>query len=494
MWVMFLLITVGSFTSGLLMLGKNPAFFLPQHRVWQLSTGGLLALAVLQGDAIKARLRGARLLPRLSPKFVADGASTMGLILILIALAGFNDSIRYPGWWGLIPTAGAALVIAAGPHAAANRLLLSRPLVVFIGLISYALYLWHWPLLAFRNIIGLGDDVWLTLVCLVASLVLAALTYRYVEQPLRRAPQRVHAPALVTGTLALGALGLLCQYEVMPPRNDNEQNRAFAAASEDWGYPGGMHRQRGHSAIKLFSAGDGNDKVLFIGDSNIEQYAPRIERVFRERASRTSIVFATLGGCLPIRNLHAPRLSHCGTFADDAMALANDATVTTVVFGAAWVSYLSDANFLSGGTDQREGPRSWDDVYAEFASMIRGLTEKGKTVWIVLNMPTGSGTEPRSAIHRSLLGVISHSPLGMPRAQFEMVNGPVREKLLAVAHSAGAQVIDPMQWMCDATTCRGETADGAPIYKDASHLRAAYVRDHAVFMDQVLGIETGSTR
>ena len=83
-------------------------------------------------------------------------------------------------------------------------------------------------------------------------------------------------------------------------------------------------------------------------------------------------------------------------------------------------------------------------------------------------------------------------PLRMNRELFDRSWTPIKHKLLSVARSTGAHVIDPMDWLCNNTVCLGETSEGTPFYKDSGHLRAIYVRDHATFMDQTLGIETGS--
>lgn len=181
-----LLIVLVSFGTNLLMAGATlaRAYYLPQTRVWQLTLGGLLAFSLHQGAA-------ARYLERfldqtgLTRAGAANIASGVGLALIAVSAFGLTDRLAYPGWWAIVPTLGALLVIAAGAHATLNRRLLSSPLMVGLGLVSYALYLWHWPLLAFRNVLNLDDDVWATVTCLATALALAAATYRYIELPLR---------------------------------------------------------------------------------------------------------------------------------------------------------------------------------------------------------------------------------------------------------------------------------------------------------------------
>ena len=112
-----------------------------------------------------------------------------GIALIAAAVWGSNPTTTYPGWNALLPTLGAGMVIAAGGSAFLNRGLLSHPLMVFVGLISYPLYLWHWPLLSFAYIVGLGRvPAPVTIGLLVVSVVLAIGTYLLLEQPLYRMP------------------------------------------------------------------------------------------------------------------------------------------------------------------------------------------------------------------------------------------------------------------------------------------------------------------
>ena len=119
------------------------------------------------------------------------GGLAGGLALIVVAAFGLNRTVLYPGWWALMPIVGTCAIIWAGEAAWVNRVLLRAPPMVFIGLISYPLYLWHWPLLSFERII---DPDHMTTACRVAliaaAFVLAWLTYRLVEIPIRYQPQK----------------------------------------------------------------------------------------------------------------------------------------------------------------------------------------------------------------------------------------------------------------------------------------------------------------
>lgn len=151
-------------------------FYSPQTRFWELMFGSALACA-------------ARRMPML-PK---EGAAMLSNVLSLAGLAmlagGFwllDKEAGFPGMWALVPVLGAVLVICAGPDAWGNRVVLSSRALVWIGLISFPLYLWHWPLLSFlRTVLSETPSVQLRLAAVLLSLALAWLTYRFVEVPVR---------------------------------------------------------------------------------------------------------------------------------------------------------------------------------------------------------------------------------------------------------------------------------------------------------------------
>jgi hypothetical protein len=112
--------------------------------------------------------------------------SAIGLLLIVIAAASIDQQSTFPGWWAVLPTGGAFLLISAQSSAWVNRYLLGNRLMVWIGLISYPLYLWHWMLISFLRITESGvPAIRLRIAAVLASLFLAWLTYWAVEKPVR---------------------------------------------------------------------------------------------------------------------------------------------------------------------------------------------------------------------------------------------------------------------------------------------------------------------
>ena len=178
--------TLISFTLSMIMTGfdQAAAFYLPFTRFWELAVGGLLAYVTLHHREHVARLQHWTL-------------SLAGLLIIATAVKITPFSF-FPGWWAIPPVLGTTLVIAAGSATALNRILAWRPLVA-IGLISYPLYLWHWPLLVlFREDYPFARGFILSVV--TGSVLLAAATYLLIERPLRNLPLR---------SVSLGGLGAM---------------------------------------------------------------------------------------------------------------------------------------------------------------------------------------------------------------------------------------------------------------------------------------------
>jgi peptidoglycan/LPS O-acetylase OafA/YrhL len=176
-----------SFIINLATIGDDrvAAFYSPLSRLWELGSGGLLA----QFELIRHK-------SRLQPGRDAAGTSwpqiclpLAGLFLIFGAAASYDNRSSFPGYLAVVPVLGAVLIVAAGSGAWLNRTFLSFRPVVYVGKLSYSLYLWHWPILVLASLVQTGRHFrYLTGACLVLSCVLSALTYYFCERPIRRIP------------------------------------------------------------------------------------------------------------------------------------------------------------------------------------------------------------------------------------------------------------------------------------------------------------------
>lgn len=154
------------------------AFYSPFTRFWELLLGAQLAYVALYSKRTLLSIH--------RNTSVANGLSFAGFLLLALGFFLINKDASFPGYWAFIPVVGSALIILSGPNSFFNHHLLSNKISVFFGLISFPLYLWHWPLLTFLRIVERGTpDRYLRLTAVVVSVILAWLTYRFIERTVR---------------------------------------------------------------------------------------------------------------------------------------------------------------------------------------------------------------------------------------------------------------------------------------------------------------------
>lgn len=160
------------------------AFYSPQTRVWELMVGATIAWFNINYGLNK--FPASRKLAELRP-LACNILSILGAFLIFYSVFFIQVSTLFPGWRALAPTLGAAFIIAAGSKSWFNNIVLSSRVFVWCGLISFSLYLWHWPLLTyFRVIENNADSNLLSAVAILCAFMLAIFSYRYIELPFRR--------------------------------------------------------------------------------------------------------------------------------------------------------------------------------------------------------------------------------------------------------------------------------------------------------------------
>ena len=194
------LVALTSFAINIATVYTNPvaAFYSPLSRFWELLMGASLAYIVIYKKDLASRWNKS-----------SHAISIVGLGLFIIGVLLLTKTSSFPGWWALLPTLGGALLIFAGPQAWINKKILSNRVLVWFGLISFPLYLWHWPILSFAHIIESEVSIQLRFILVVASVGLAWLTYRFVESPIRKGGRnRLKVATLVLLMILVGYAGL----------------------------------------------------------------------------------------------------------------------------------------------------------------------------------------------------------------------------------------------------------------------------------------------
>ncbi|MEO8005544.1 MAG: acyltransferase family protein, partial [Betaproteobacteria bacterium] len=294
------LICLASFGFNVWASASKPIanFFLLPGRFWELMTGSMLAQLHFSGARMSSEQGWGR-------PVIRECAALAGLVMIAIALFWFDRDTVFPGWAALLPTLGACLLIAAGSKAWINRRILAHPWAVFVGLISYPLYLWHWPLLAYGRILqpdGMSKAIVLTLVAL--AFLLAWVTYRWLEKAIRFGHRKAGKviPALCIAMSAIALAGASALTDMTHTRLASPLVYKIDEAIGDWGYPAAdfNFKKADHFHV-LREKGARETSAIFIGDSHVEQYWSRVEAVIDDKARHTrSVIFATNPGCPPL--------------------------------------------------------------------------------------------------------------------------------------------------------------------------------------------------
>ncbi len=278
---------LASFGFELHSVKGNPtaAFYSPFLRFWELMAGSILAWLKLYKSEMFAELAD-RLTPYLSKVLLRDSSkansvsfccnvlSVLGLISILIGIF-FLSSKHFPGSKALYPVLGAVMMIAGGKDAFLNRYLLSNRVMVWFGLISYPLYIWHWPFLSFAWIVG-GEmpELKVRTGCVVLAVIMSAVTYYFVEPRLRWGRYSGYkAAGLLSVMVAVGVAGYSVErhegytvrmndpdqplIDAINKRNDEDSNRCLEYIP-DWKTSGLKCR---------FQRTAGKNTIAVIGDS-----------------------------------------------------------------------------------------------------------------------------------------------------------------------------------------------------------------------------------
>ncbi|MGJ4964470.1 acyltransferase family protein [Bradyrhizobium sp. HKCCYLRH3061] len=213
------LLLVGSFLLNIRAMGTSPteAFYSPLTRAWELFAGGLLAIA--SSPYTRPLLGAVPDTGHRSP--ISNRLAASGIVLLAASLILISRNTPFPGWAALLPVAATCMLVGAGPSSWVARRILSHPVLVGIGLISYPLYLWHWPLLVLTRA-WMGEAGSAPLRCGVVALSagLAWITYRFLERPIRFGQSPLRSLPLLGGALAtlagIGALAMTYGWTFQP--------------------------------------------------------------------------------------------------------------------------------------------------------------------------------------------------------------------------------------------------------------------------------------
>ena len=328
------LATLASFGLNALSVQTSPSatFYLPATRIWELTLGASAAYLALHKPVSAEKYRNAK--------------SVTGLALLVLGFLTISKSRAFPGWWALLPVVGTALTLSAGVAGYVNKTLLGHRLLVRIGLISYPLYLWHWPLLSFQQIIANHQvSAAARLVAVVCAFLLAIFTFNVIEKPLRTGKHgKGKAIILFVLVACVGAGGLYCRqmdgFKNRFPEIVIEMTQYRFVRDEQW--QRGMCFLSPEQDARQFEdcpgrvATDVRPTMLLWGDSHAAHFFPGYQASF---GKDFFVMPRTASLCPPILDVDFASRPYCRKINDFVFKLIQQERPAKVVLSSAWASY-----------------------------------------------------------------------------------------------------------------------------------------------------------
>jgi len=474
-------VAIPSFAWSVHLTGVAPdkAYFVTTTRLWELGIGAALALALPLAERLSRR--------------TSMGAGALGLALILSAAIYIDGSAPWPGWYATIPVVGSALVILAGSNGVAtpiSQFLSTRPMV-WVGGISYSLYLWHWPLVVTAGAHFGGLSLTQGLLVSAGSVLPAWLSHRYIENPVRRSTVLARSTskslALGAGCMTLGLVAglVLIGPPATPPREGaltpiGDSALTIRGGTTPWDtarevppfspqpeeatkdvpavYDDGCQVDDTSSTSCTYGDLDATETVVLVGDSMATQWQPALDKIGSRHGFR--VVTYLKSSCAFAEGMTLRRgepFEACAAWNDRVMneilALAPRAVVTTNVVDKA----LEDPTDPSSATPQA--------LASALASTWQELRDNGSEVIVITKNP-----EPPEEIYEC---VARHL------ADIAACTFPANETTATVQREAagrvpGVKVISMTDRICPGNECPA-VIGGALIYRQGAHLTKTWV-------------------
>lgn len=365
-------------------------FYSPQTRVWELLIGAGLAYLIQYPPKLSLNLLNKT--THLISKSVLNNCVTLvGIMAIVIGLLLIQKGRHFPGVWPLLPGGGAALIILAGQQTWINQNILSNRLLVWVGLISFPLYLWHWPLLAFARIVETGvPTIEIRLYLIVLSFGLAWFTFQVIEKPFRFGSNpRIKTTLLLLTMIGVGLIG----YYTYSNNGLNFRGPKISGkkAGNDGGYTVEMSNDCGLSPIdknKFICMNDsrGGIKYALIGDSKAEAILSGLVRTSHENARWLAIVKGSQATPVPVISENPMYREY-----QPAIALALDAIIANEdIKDVVLVTATRNLFQLKNDTDIEDLKDSplYEAALEGLQNTIDRLKQANKKITIVVDNPT----------------------------------------------------------------------------------------------------------
>lgn len=445
-------------------------FYMLPFRCWELLAGSLVAVTSAPSKFNKNTL---------------EAGSALGLFMIVLALFFYEDHMVFPGYVAALPVVGTALIIYCNKTllTKVGSFLAIKP-VIGIGLISYSLYLWHWPIMVLAKyyLIPFGEFTsYIGLVCIAASFILATLTWYYIEQPVRKKKVLSTTKGIylftMSGLVIMACVGVSIFYFKGIPNRLSENVIKYADAV----YDTNPHRDScdglepnlvKSSDVCQTNKEHGKPSFVVWGDSIGDSLAPAFYELSKEHSKNGFLI--TSRGCPPvlgIENNDKTFKYECSEFNDEVLALIVRENIKEVYLVGAWGRLTSE-----GKISIKEG--QWLSAYknrfpnARLAGLERtvdALKLNGAKVVLIENPPSSEKDIPRILALQELYGETSKYMISAESYTKSLGRGIGQYKTLT--QNKDLTFLSPKAFLCDEDICHTEI-ENRSLYYDRSHLSA----------------------
>ena len=441
----------------------NPAYYLLPTRAWEMMMGGVAFLYPWSLSENRKKV-----------------AELIGLALILGSYAFVSSDIPWPGHFALLPVLGSYLIIIANQQ---SSVITSNQVFQCLGKWSYSVYLWHWPVVVFGGYFDVQN--WY-LYGLPLSVLLGFASFRFVESlsfysfSSWRKALNVKPLWFVLFLIPFGFFVYITSGFLDFKYNGHKKALLLEQinAVGDWGYPSSELYYNGARYRELKGDEGYSSANLFVGDSLIEQYYPKVKQLVVSGDMPTTYFF-TEGGCMPLKDMVGPGKPCRDLY--KVKGFIKDKAFDKVFISGYWAHYLSDASTYEIKNRNIKFNESKDRaiIIDDLVDLISELKRKSNNVYYILPTPYGSEFDPSESIKR----IVSNEELKVHSVE------KYREKykhlyvyIDEIVKRTGMKIIDPLTYLCDEGICKTMDESGKPYYKDSIHLRPWYVVDKVGYL------------
>lgn len=472
-------IAVGSFALCLMMTWRAPqfAFYMMPARAWQFALGALVFLTAGSPAFIAPTSRLRR------PKWL-ELLGWPGLAMILFSATWINGNVPYPGTWALLPTFGAALVLAAGAHDATRGLVghvLSWQPMQALGKVSYAWYLWHWPILLLGATVLDFESPWNRLLLVMLSLAIATISYHFFETPIRHQRKLLAHPrlAVVASFCVMVMCAAIARHwqHVAPAHATGPAFSHLVSASHDPPLPDklGCHAMPDVTYAKTCDFGNPNAPhvAVLMGDSIATAWFPAMRRATDRPGWR--FLSITKSGCPMVDQRFFDATwrryyTECTEWRQDALRKVARLHPDLVVIS-------SYTNYPFTNAQWKQGT----------AKVLGKLSASAASVYVIRSAPTlpfsaPSCLEPRGWLYHTITdGKHCIAPAAGPES-----NGIYAALRSASSSFRNVHVVDMTNAICPQGVCRAERA-GMLVFSDSHHMTATFAATLAPEFSEAIG-------